>query len=221
MPGLKKYFPDVRFGANKVTPDEIDWIIRYTVTKPSAGTAGVGTLAAGTVAGTLDLLSTQNDYPRNLLYTVVGPSGGVGGTFAVTGTDQFGVSKTESLTIASANAGGTAAGTQIFDTVSTITYNPNGVDNTSTTTVGYAIGTASGLVGKLGLPVKIKAVGDVKRLTWIKNGTYTPIQAGTIGTLVVDTTNHAFRGTAVMAATDEWVVEIRPTYNYENDTNTV
>ena len=77
------------------------------------------------------------------------------------------------------------------------------------------------MMASLVLSNTVKAVGDVKRLTWIKNGTYTPIQAGTIGTLVVDTTNHAFRGTAVMAATDEWVVEIRPTYNYENDTNTV
>lgn len=215
-----KYFPDFRFDSNKVAPNEVDWRYRYTVTKPSVGTAAVGTLEAGTVAGTLTLLSTQNDYPRNLLYTVVGPSGGVGGTFAATGTNQFGVSKSETLTIASANAGGTAAGTQVFDTLSTITYFPNGVDNTSTVTVGYAIGTAAGLVGKLGFPVKIKATSDVKRLTWIKNGTYTPIQAGTIGTLVVDTTNHAFRGTAVMAATDEWVVEIKTTYDYENDTKT-
>lgn len=29
MPGLKKHMPDVRFGANRVTPDEIDQSLVY------------------------------------------------------------------------------------------------------------------------------------------------------------------------------------------------
>ena len=48
------------------------------VIKPSIGTAAIGTAAAGTVNVAWTVVNTVCDYPRNLLFTVVGPAGGVG-----------------------------------------------------------------------------------------------------------------------------------------------
>jgi len=220
---LKKYFPDIRFGGNKVDPDEINMRQRYSVVYPSIGTATIGTLAAGTVAAAMTIVNTVCDYPRNLLFTVVGPSGGVGGTCTITGKDQFGEAQTETISFASANAGGTKAGTKVFDTVSAASYAPNGVDNTSTATLGYAAGTGAGLVAKLGLPVRIGATTDVKRITFIKNGAVTAINAGSIGTAALtgylDLTAHSFMGTQIIAATDQYFIDILPSFNSENLVN--
>lgn len=218
MPGLKKHLPDVRFGANKLTPDELDKREHYMVIKPSIGTAAIGTAAAGTVDVAWTVVNTVCDYPRNLLFTVVGPAGGVGGTTIINGTDQFGRSQVETITIGSAAAGGTVAGTKIFDTVTSGTYYPNGGDNTSTATLGYAFGTASTLKFYLGLPVKIGSASDVKRITYVKNGTVTALNGGTISSLV-STATHSFSGTEILAATTDYIVDVLPTYNSENDVN--
>jgi hypothetical protein len=218
MGGLKKHEPSIRFSANKLTPDELDMRVRYMVLKPSIGTATLGTAAAGTVNVAWTVVNTVCDYPRNVLFTVVGPSGGVGGTTIINGTDQFGRGQSETITIGSANAGGTAAGTKIFDTITSGTYYPNGVDNTSTATLGYAFGTAAGIVFKLGLPVKIGATSDVKRITYIKNGAVTALNGGTIASYV-STATHSFGGTEILAATSDYVVDILSTYNSENDVN--
>ena len=218
MPGLKIHYPDVAFSQNKVTPDEMDMRHQYAVLKPSIGTAAVGTMAAGTVSGAMTLVNVACDYPRNLLFTVVGPAGGVGGTCTIVGKDQFGRTQTESIAFASANAGGTVAGTAVFDTVTSATYYPNGGDNTSTATLGYAFGTAAALKFWLGLPIKIAAAGDVKRITYIKNGVVTALTGGTISTYV-STTTHAICGTEILAATSDYVVDILSSYNSRNDTN--
>jgi hypothetical protein len=216
---LKKYFPDIRMGGNKVDPDEINARVQYCVFRPGVGTAAVGTIAAGTVNAAWTVVNKVMDYPRTLLFTVVGPSGGVGGTCKLNGTDQFGVTQTESIVIGSANAGGTKAGTKIFDTVTSGTYYPNGVDNTSTATLGFAIGTGSGLLAKFGLPVRIGAVADVKRISFDKNGTYTAVNGGTIDSSLVFTATHSFMGTQIVAATDTYHVDILPTYNGEATNN--
>lgn len=218
MPGLKKHHPDIRFSANKVTPDELDVRQQYVVMKPSVGTATIGTIAAGTVSGAMTLVNTVCDYPRNLLFTVVGGASGVGGTCTIVGTDQFGRSQTESIAFASANAGGTQAGTAIWDAVTSATYYPNGGDNTSTATLGYTAGTAAALKFWLGLPVKVKATSDVKRITYVKNGAVTALTGGTIASYV-STTTHAFSGTETLAATTDYVVDILSTYNSEDDAN--
>jgi len=221
--GLKKYFPDIRFGGNKVSPDEINQRTQYSVIMPSVGTATVGTMAAGTVAGAMTMVNITCDYPRNFLFTVVGPANGVGGTCAITGKDQFGASQTETISFASANAGGTKAGTKVFDTVSAAYYYPNGGDYTSTTTLGYAVGTGAGLVAMLGLPIRIGAATDIKRMTFIKNGAVTVMTGGTIGTAAlqgyINTTTHSFMGTQIIAATDQYHVDILSTYNDEGNVN--
>lgn len=223
---LKKYFPDVRFGANKVDPDEINARHFYQVTYPSIGTAAVWAgLGTGDVAAVGTLANTTMDYPRNLLLTIVGVAGGEGGTATIVGKNQFGDSITESIGFATANAGGTAAGTKIFSSVSAATVNVVGLGGTAvgTVSIGYAAGTAAGIVAKLGLPVRIGAASDVKRLTFIKNGAVTVMTGGTIGTAAlngyIDTTNHSFMGTQIIAATDIYSLDILSTYNGENTTN--
>jgi len=216
MPGLKKHHADVRFSGNKVTPDEVDMRQRYVVTYPSIGASTLGTAAAGTVNVAWTAVNTILDYPRTVLFSVTG--GTTGGTTIINGNDQFNRSVTETITIATAAAGGTVAGTKIFDSFSSGTYYPAGGDNTSTAVLGYAKGTAAATRAWFGLPVKIKATGDVKRITWINNGTQTDINGGTIAAYV-DTAQHAIRGTAIVAATDIYIVDVLSTYTSENDAN--
>ena len=118
---LKKHLPDVRFGGNKVDPDEINAKVHYNVIYPSVGTASVyAGLGTGDVTAVGTIQNLVMDYPRNLLYTITGVAGGEGGTATVTGKNQFGETISESVGFATANAGGTAAGTKIFESVSAV-----------------------------------------------------------------------------------------------------
>jgi len=216
MPGLKRHYADIAFSGNKVTPDEIDRYEQYVIMKPTASESYIGTVDPGTVAGTFVLDNTRLDYPRNLLFAITGPAGGVGGTVTVTGKDQFGVTINETLTVASANGGGTVAGSAVFAEVSLGTYDPNGGDNQGTPTLGVAIGTSGDdLTAKFGLPSKIGGTTDIKAITWIDNGTakeHTTEAAA-------NTTFHAFETDDDVAAEDDYIVLYRPTYDHskEND----
>lgn len=221
MPGLKKHHADFTYSANKATPDELDQRYRYSVMYPSISATGLGTCeATGATPQAVVFTNTKTDYPRNILLRVLGVAGGQGGTLTINGTDQFGRTIQESMGLGSAAGGGTVAGTKIFDTVTTGTFTPVGLGGTAvgTVSVGYASGTAAGIAHLFGLPVKIKATSDVKRITWIDNGTSTALSGGTISTLV-GTANHTFAGTKVVAATDIFVVDVLSTYDSWNDTN--
>lgn len=221
MPGLKKHFPDVRFNSNKVTPDEFDKRDQYVVMYPSISATGLGTCeATGATPQAVVFTNTKPDYPRNVLLRVLGVAGGQGGSLTINGFDQFGRSQSETMGLGSAAGGGTVAGTKIFDRVTTGTFTGQSLGGTAigTVSVGYASGTAAGIAHLFGLPVKIAATSDVKRISWIANGTQTALTGGTITTFV-GTANHTFRGTAVVAATDIYVVETLSTYNSERDNN--
>jgi hypothetical protein len=224
MPGLKKYFPDIRFGGNKVSPDEIDRYESYYVIHPSILASAYGT-AKGTGDGAVafTLTNTVADYPRNVLFTCTGVAGGEGGTVAVTGKNQFGQAITESIGFASANAGGTAAGTKIFQSVSaaTATLVSTGGTGIGTASLGYANGTAAAIVQLFGLPVRIGAASDVKVFTYDNAGTgQTSINGGTFtGTAYIGTANYTFTHNAVLAATDSFYLKILPTYNAASTDN--
>lgn len=221
MPGLKKHYPDLRYGGNKVTPDEIDARYHYQVTYPSISATGFGTAkGTGDVSVAIGLTNVVADYPRNVLLTITGVAGGEGGTATVTGKNQFGKTITESLGFATANAGGTAAGTKIFSSVSAATVSVVGLGGTAigTVSLGYASGTAAGIAALFGLPVKVGAAADVKRMTWIDNGTVTSLNGGTTAAYI-GTANHTFMGTHIVAATDIYSLSILSTYNSEADTN--
>lgn len=222
--GFKKYFPDVRMGGNKLTADELDAKIHYQITYPSIGTATVWAgLGTGDVAVVGTLVNKTMDYPRNLRWIVTGVAGGEGGTVTITGKDQFGIAQTETIGLATANAGGTKAGTMVFSEVSAVSATVVGLGGTAIGSValGYALGTAAGQECRFGLPVRIGAVSDVKRLTWIDNGAVTAVNGGTITSDHVFTATHSFMGTKIAAATDIYSVDILSTRLSETDGNIV
>ena len=221
MPGLKKHDPAVQFSGNKVTPDEMDKRVYYHVLKPSIGDAFVGTVEAA-AAGDFVLDQILVDYPRTLLLTILGEAAGMGGTATITGTDQFGVAQSETLGFGSANGGGTVAGTKIFDSVSAVAL--DGVDGDSgtaigTASIGLAKGTAAGIIANFGLPVKIGATSDVKRIIWNNGATITGVGGGTISSTYVTTASHSFNVGQVVDAGDDYYVEILSTYDSSNDAN--
>lgn len=218
MASLKRDIPGIRFSGIKVTPDEIDQTRQYSVNNPSTSATWYGTAASASAAA-FGITNINADYPRNILVTIGGVAGGMGGTATVNGKDQFGNVIQETLGFATANGGGSVAGTKIFAQVTSGTCTPVGLGGTAvgTMSLGVAIGTAANLVALFGLPDKIGAVSDVKRMTFIDNGTAKNINGGTIAAYI-GTANHTFRGTAIVAATDQYHLTVRSTFNPEEST---
>lgn len=222
MPGLKKYHNDfkaTRDGVtlrNKVTPDEVDGYKYTRIYYPTASASWFGTAEAGSAAEAKAFVITQAqaDYPRTVLVTVTNSSGSVcTGTCDVTGTDQFGDALTESIALSGTETT-LKAGTGIFKTVTsaTITFG-TATEEDGTATLGVAIGTTAGQVGRFGLGYKIGAAADVKMITWINNGTATGLDKGTVNTTLVSAASHSFQGTKILAKTDIYTVQALPTYN--------
>ena len=198
-------------GGAQVQPKDIDEYNQYVVMYPTAsgtylasGTAGTSTQVKGAA-----FVNTVLDYPRNLLYGCAG-SNNLGGTWAVTGLDQFGNYVTETAGFGTVASAGSVYGTQIFAKVLTGTFTfaagsaGNGTPQLGVGTVGTSV--------YWGLPVKLGGSTDVKTITWVNNGAVTAVNGGTVGGYV-DTTRHAFRGTSGVAATDIYAVIFKSTYD--------
>jgi len=225
MPGLKKHEPSFRFNSNKVTLDEINKREQYIVSDPGYSSSYIGTAAGGTStqAKALVLINAAMDYPRNVLYSCVGTAD-IGGTWTINGTDQFGVSVTETVGSGTAAAGTPAfgiAGTQIFDTVTSGTFTVAGV-GAGSAAIGQCIGTGATDKCWFGLPGKLGALADVKTITWTDEDAQTTLSGGTLATAVhINTTTHAFGGTETVEGTQTYVVSFLSTYNSEYDDNVV
>jgi hypothetical protein len=205
----------------RATPDEID---RYEVVNTgvlSISSTWFGTAAAGTStqAKAYVIINKFADHPRNALYAVAGSSD-MGGTWAVNGKDQFGVTQSETVAIGTAANGATVAGTKIWRQIDSGTFTTaTAALGNGTPKVGVAIGTAAGVAFKLGLLTKIGGSTDVVNIVWIKENVATTLNGGTIGSFV-DATNHAFSGSAIMAGTEVYKALIRPTFdNASQSTN--
>ena len=213
MSGLKDNFPGVYADGDgyQVTPDEIDRYEQYVVIKPSQNSDYIGSLAAGTVAGTITLNKTRLDYPRNLVFCVSGATGtAIGGTVAITGKDQFGATATETIVVGSADGGGTTQGSAVFAEISLGTYDPLASDNPGTVQLGVATGTAAGdTTARFGLPSKLGGTTDIKAITWVDGGTVKEHTAEA----AADTTFHAFEVDEDVNNSDDYVVLYKPTYN--------
>lgn len=209
--GLSKHEPYLAWGG-KIKPPEIEETREYVYLKVAGSDSAImNACALGSVTsatGTITL--AYPDYPRNLLVSFKETGGTVcDATATVTGKDQFG--KTISEEYACVSLGTTSvAGTKIFDQITAISavvgsFGTGAVD----LRVGYVIG---GGTAKFGLPVKVGAATDVRRVTWVDNGAVTP------GTVVVDTVNHGFTvGGAITAAQDDFVVLVKPTYRSDDE----
>ncbi len=187
----------------------------YVILKPEVGTGVVvatedisgGDVAAATIA------RAKLDYPRNLLYTLVdAASDTLEGTFTVTGTDQFGNIVSEAKTI-DYDASATANGTQIFATVTAVAI--SGVANeagSDTASVGVMIATD---LASFGLPDEIKAVGDVKSINWIDNGTSKDQNIDSTSIVVA---RNCFRPEQTVALADDYVIHYKSTADNLNTT---
>lgn len=216
---LKRHYPDFMFSGNQVTPDEIDEYTIYNVVNPAISATFLGSATAGTVSQVVavGLGNTKTDYPRSLAAIWSG-SAAVSGTVAVTGKDQFGVTRTENFALTQGTQqAGTANGTIPFSavTAATATFG-TGVIGTGTVSLGVAIAGTNALFG---LPVKIGKVTDVKRLTWTTGGLAVAVNGGTISTDYVKTANHTFAGTATLAGTMTYQVWVKSSWKAVNDSS--
>jgi len=201
---------------NKVTPDEIDRYEVYTVANPAISATFFGTATAGTVSQVvaIGLGNTQADYPRSIAAVFSG-SASLSGTVAVTGKDQFGIVRTESLALAQGTQWvGTANSAVPFArvTAATATFG-TGVVGTGTVSLGVAI---AGTAALFGLPVKIAGTTDVKSITWTTAGLAVALNGGTVGAYV-GTTNHTFAGTETLAGTMTLQAWVKSTWKAKGD----
>lgn len=224
MSGLKQ--SDYAFSQAKqqVTPDEMDRYEQYTVTFPSISATWCGTAAGGTAGQTkaLVIINENLDYPRNLLYGVVGTAD-MGGSWTVNGKNQFGEVISETVALGTAAAGTPAvavAGTSIFAEVTsgTFTVAATGV-GAGSAQLGVAIGTAATAKYYLGLPTKIGAVTDVKAISWTKENVQVTMNGGTVSSDLVSTTTHSFCGTGIMGGTETFTVLFKPTHDNAGKAN--
>lgn len=222
MSGLGEVEQAFNVGA-RVQPSDMDEYKRIQTGVLSISATWVGTAAGGTNAQTkaLVLINTLLDYPRNLLYGVVGTND-VGGTWTVNGFDQFGQGITEVVgngTVAAGTPAWAVAGTKIFAKVTSGSYTfASGSAGSGSARIGVAIGTAGTTAFKLGLLTKIASTADVKAITWTTQSLPTTLNGGTIGSYV-DTTNHAFTGTSIMAGTETYAVLLRSTWDNKQKAN--
>lgn len=224
MSGLKEQGGLYGFSQAKmqVTPDELDRYEQYTITHPSLSATSLGTVTSATANAAFVFDNVRPDYPRNVLFSILGVSGGMGGTLVIAGKDQFGEPVRETLAIGSANGGGSVAGTKAYALITGATLSGiNGLDGTAigTARIGYAIGTATGLVARFGLPTKIGAISDVKRITFSSQGVGgTALNGGTIAAANVDATNHQFLPGRIMAGTEIYTITIKTTWDNQGKT---
>ena len=207
--------PGFAFSGGQVAPSDMDRYETASFVFPSNSINYLGT-ASLTAAGALVFDNTKLDYPRNILLTITGVAGGMGGTATINGTDRWGNSIQETLGFGSAAGGGSVSGTRIFTRVSSGTLTgiaSVGGTGVGTTSVGFAIGTGAGDKFWLGLPTRLGGTSDVKSVTHIHNFVLETINGGTINGSVVNGTYNAISGTAVLGSADVYVATFKPTYD--------
>ena len=212
--GLGKHEPYLAWGG-KIQPSEIQDVKQAVYLKVAGSDSAIlNACALGSVTSATGTITLgYPDYPRNLMVSFKETGGTVAkATATVTGKDQF--NKVISEEYACLELGTVSVtGTKVFGQITAISavvgsYGTGAVD----LRVGYPVGAAS---AKFGLPNKISAATDVKRVTWVDNGVVTP------GTVVVDTTNHAFTsGGAITAAQDDFLVWFQPRYTTDDEGQT-
>lgn len=222
MSGLGDSQPAFMKGAGgAVAPSDIDFYQQFVFYNIGTSSTSLGT-AELTAAGAFVFDNVQLDYPRNVLFSILGVAGGMGGVATLRGYDRWGNAISETFTVGSANGGGSVAGTRIFTKVSSATLDSiDGLGGTAVGTArfGYAIGTASTLKMWLGLPTKIGGTGDVKMITYVKNFVSTPVAGGTIGSSQVNATYHAIGGTEIAGSAHTYAVLYKPTYDNSGKAN--
>ena len=202
---------------SQVQPRDLDRYEQYLIINPGITTTGLGTVETAAAGSAVVFTNVVPDYPRNVLLTILGVAGGMGGTVTVAGKDQFGGTQVETIGFASAAGGGTAAGTKIFGLVNRGTVlGLAGLGGTAVGSVkiGYASGTAAGIVVRFGLPWKIQATSDIKNISLSGQGVGgSAVSGGTYGTAIIDTTNHAFLPNIIVGGSQTYSILAKPTFD--------
>ena len=159
MSGFKISQPGLRFGGEKISPDEIDRYEVYAISHP--GTASTWWASAGT-AGTASsiavvVINRLPDYPRNINFILAGTGVGMAGTLVANGLDQFGSVISESIGFGSADNGGTTVGTKVFAQITSGTLNYGTAVGNGTPQIGFVPGTGC----LFGLPTRLGSASDV------------------------------------------------------------
>ena len=178
---LKQSEAQIYISENKLSPDELDQDQHYTIINTSIGSADIGTVSVVGDAGSSVVLTQQFlDFPRAVKLAILGVAGGQGGTAIVTGKNQFGGAVTETLGFATAAGGGTAEGTKVFAKVTTATVTAVGLGGTAigSTYLGVAVGSPM----LVGLPARLGAAADLKRVTWHDAGVSKALNINSTGT---------------------------------------
>jgi len=207
MSGLGEHFPEFQGGGAQVYSGDIDRYGLYQIIGPMMGTFSWGTVT-GTNAQTKTVVFDQvyTDYPRNVEVKILPASGSVaGGTFTLTGKNQFGEPVSESFAIGTAANGGTAVGTKVFAFLGTCTGTVGTGDAGASTITVYPAST--GTTALFGLPAKIASTLDVKMISFGSTGVAKAVNGGTIGAFV-DIVNHAIKAPNTIttpAANATWI----------------
>jgi hypothetical protein len=218
---LKQNDPQMYEAENKLSPDEFDYDMQYTIQYPDVGTARLGTVnVTADGLGTFTVGQPFLDAPRTVTLSILGVAGGMGGTATVTGKDQFGNAVSEALGFATAAGGGTAQGTKVFAKVSTAIVNIAGLGGTAIGScyLGYPLGDVA---MTLGLPVRLGGTSDLKRVTWHDAGVSKALTVGTggtIGTAVAGTamSSVTLTGLGGFATADSYTFVFRSSYPTES-----
>src|SRR3990167_5537124 len=208
--------PGLRFGGQRVSPDETDRYEVYNVNNPSTALLGPLFVASAGTSGTANTIAAvinnkYPDYPRNVQFSLAGSSAGLTGTLTLNGEDQFGSTITEAFTFAGASNGGTVAGTRVFGKFISGTLAYGTAAGVGTPGIGFAPGTAC----LFGLPVKIGATTDVVHYGMSAGTGPISIGGGTAIGSLVDTGVHAFRPFAAFGGTTFFNVWVKSTFNSE------
>ena len=223
MSGLGEHFPEFQKGADAaVTPVDIDRYEVYSIIGPMMGTFSLGTVVGTqTQAKTLVFDHVLADYPRNVEVKILPAIVSVaGGTFVLSGKNQFGEVISETFSIASAANGGTAVGTKVFAnfTAGTGTMGTGDAGNGTVTVYPASTGTTA----LFGLPTKVAGSTDLKMLTMGSTGVAKAVNGGTIGAFI-DTTVHAIKAPNTIttpAANTTWIQALyRTTWRNTNKAN--
>jgi hypothetical protein len=212
--GLKRWYPDVTFSGNKVTPEEMDRYEVYTIINPSVGSQWFGTFpVAGTSAtGTYVPINWHADYPRNAVFQLVGSAVGMTGSVTLYGSNQFGQYQTETIGFGSTDNGGSAVGTKIWAQI-----------GAGTLTFGTAVGNgtarisacAAGTTCYFGLPSKIAGSLDIKNLTVGSAWVSTTVNGGTFGAFALGAPQHCIKAPLTIGGTSAYSINVwfKPTFD--------
>jgi len=184
MSGLAEYCPAFQGAGAQITPNSIDRYEIYQIIAPMIGTDVMGTAeGTSTQAVTGAFNQVLADYPRSYTVSIVGESGSTtGGTFTLTGKDQFGNVLSENFAKTVAVNGGTVAGTKVFAQFTSFL----GTIGTTNAGVGTAllIPSVTGTTALFGLPTKIAGSADVRSMSFGSTGVPKAVNGGTIGAFV-------------------------------------